>query len=164
MAARRRSIRRLFLEPQTAYAMTDAAKLLGMRVRDLQRWIHAGEVEGVNTASGIEVPWDELASFAMERWSQEAIEAALGKDVASVIPELLRLADLEVRIPRMEIVALQRVAVREGKTVDAVVARELLDFVSAHSEWLGGEVVGFSEAFLWPAGAHRSATSNSTAR
>ena len=164
MATRRRSIRRLFLEPQTAYAMMHAAKLLGMTVRDLQRWIHAGEVETVNTSSGVTVPWEELASFAMEHWSQDAIEDALGVDVASVIPELLRLVDLEVRIPRMEIVALERVAARDGKTVDAVLAGELLDFVSAHSEWLGREVVGFSEAFVWPAGAQRSATSNSTAR
>ena len=49
-----------------------------------------------------------------------------------------------------EIVALEQVAGREGKSVDAVVARELLDFVSVHSPWLSGEVPGFGEALQWP--------------
>ena len=45
---------------------------------------------------------EELASFAMRFWEQTDVEAARG---AEVIPELLRLADLEARIPRMEVVA-----------------------------------------------------------
>jgi len=49
---------------------------------------------------------------------------------------LLRLAGLEVRIPRLEILALERLADRDGKSVDAVLARELLDVVSANSEYL----------------------------
>jgi hypothetical protein len=46
-------------------------------------------------------------------------------DLAEAIPELLRLADLEVRIPRLEILALERLADRDGKSVDAVLARDL---------------------------------------
>jgi hypothetical protein len=65
----------------------------------------------------------ELVSFAMGFWKQEEIEAALGAKLAAAIPELLRLCDLEVRIPRIEVVALERVAARDGKSVDAVVVR-----------------------------------------
>ena len=43
--------------------------------------------------------------FEMDFWSQEAVEEALGAEVAEAIPELLRLTDLEVRIPRMDVVA-----------------------------------------------------------
>jgi hypothetical protein len=39
-----------------------------------------------------------------------------------------------VRIPRLEILALERLADRDGKSVDAVLARELLDVVSANSD------------------------------
>jgi len=74
-----------------------------------------------------------LASFAMGFWSQESIEEALGADLSDAIPELLHLADLEVRIARLEILALERLADRDGKSVDAVLACELLDVVSAHS-------------------------------
>jgi hypothetical protein len=46
----------------------------------------------------------------------------------------VRLVDLNARIPKMEIVALERVGAREGKTIGAVLTKELLDFVSTHSE------------------------------
>jgi hypothetical protein len=86
----------------------------------------------------------------MDFWSQETVEEALGGDVAGVIPELVRLTELAVRIPRMEVVALERVAARDGKSVDSVLARELLDFVSAQSPWLGREVPGWMAALEWP--------------
>jgi hypothetical protein len=74
------------------------------------------------------------------------VEEALGADLAQAILELLRLTDLEVRIPRIEVVALEKLAAHDGKTVSAVVSRELLDLVSAHAEWLSAEVQGFAEA------------------
>jgi hypothetical protein len=86
----------------------------------------------------------------MELWSQRVAEEALGADVAAAIPELLRLTGLEVRLPRLEVIALERVAAREGRAVDAVLASELLDFVSAHEEWLEQEVPGFAAALAWP--------------
>jgi hypothetical protein len=46
------------------------------------------------------VPWEELALAAAERWPQDVIEEALGADAASVVPELVRLTDLHVRVPR----------------------------------------------------------------
>ena len=70
--------------------------------------------------------------------------------LADAIPELLCLADLEVRIPRLEILALERLAERDGKSVDAVLARELLDVVSAHSEYLATAIRGFTAARRWP--------------
>jgi hypothetical protein len=98
----------------------------------------------VDTPHGVRLSWGELASFGMDFWPQEAIEAALGADVAEAIPELLRLADLEVRIPRLEILALEHLADRDGKSVDAVLARELLDVVSANSDYLATAILGFT--------------------
>ena len=147
------NIRHLFLHPRPAYPLPTAAKLLGMERRELRGWLETGEIEGERTSDGVVIPWGELASFAMDWWSQEAVEEALGAEMAEAIPELLRLAELEVRIPRMEVLALERVAARDGKSVDAVLARELLDFVSVHAEWLSHEVAGFAEAFAWPAAA-----------
>ncbi len=83
-------------------------------------------------------------------WDQEAIEEALGADVAEAIPELLRLCDLEVRIPRREVVALEKLAARDGKSVDAVLAAELRDLVSAQSECLASVIPGFASALAWP--------------
>jgi hypothetical protein len=77
-------------------------------------------------------------------------EEALGADMAAALPELLRLTDLEVRIPRMEVVALEHLAARERQSVSAVLARELRDLVSVHAQWLSMEVSGFAEALAWP--------------
>ena len=145
------NIRRLFLERKRAYTLREAADLLAMASRDLRGWIEAGELEGEETRDGLLLPWSELVSFAMGFWDQEEIERALGDDLLLAIPELLRLAELQVRIPRIEILALEHVAAREGKSVSAVLGRELLDFVSGHSEWLFRDVAGFAEALAWPA-------------
>ena len=144
------NIRSLFLQPSATYSIAAAAALLGMDWRDVRSWIESGELEGVETDEGLVLPWAELVSFGMELWSQEVVEEALGSDVAAVIPELLRLTDLEVRIPRMEVVALERLAAVDGKSVSAVLARELRDLVSVHSAWLSREVPGFAAAFAWP--------------
>ena len=145
------NIRRLFLERKHAYTLREAAALLAMPSRDLRGWIEAGELEAEETPDGPLLPWSELVSFAMGLWDQEDIERALGDDLATAIPDLWRLADLQVRIPRIEIVALEHVAAREGKSISAVLGRELLDFASAHSEWLARDVAGFVEALAWPA-------------
>jgi hypothetical protein len=147
------SIRSLFLHPQLAYPIAEAAAVLGMDWRDMRAWLESGELEGTETDAGLVLPWAELVSFGMDFWSQEVVEEALGAELAEALPELLRLTDLEVRIPRMEVVALERLAVRDRSTVSAVLARELRDLVSAHSEWLSAEVPGFAEALAWPGAA-----------
>ncbi len=143
-------IRSLFLEPRPTYTIADAAELLGMHWRDVRAWMESGELEGVEADEGLVLPWGELVSFGMDFWSQEVVEEALGADLAAAIPELLRLTDLEVRIPRLEVVALEKLAARDGETVSAVLARELLDLVSVHAEWLSAEVEGFGAAMAWP--------------
>jgi hypothetical protein len=132
------------------YPIAEAATLLGMDWRDVRGWVESGELEGVDSDKGLVLPWAELVSFGMDFWSQEVVEKALGAEVADVIPELLRLTDLEVRIPRMEVVALERLATRDRQSVSAVVARELRDLLSVHSEWLSIVVPGFAEALAWP--------------
>jgi hypothetical protein len=147
-------IRRLFLEPKESYSVRDAAEILGMPLPDVLGWMEVGELEGVDTPHGVTLSWGELASFGMDFWPQEAIESALGADLADAIPELLRLAALEVRIPRFEILALERLADRDGKSVDAVLARELLDVVSANSQYLATTIPGFTAALRWPQEVH----------
>ncbi len=156
------NIRTLFLHPRPTYPLPDAAVLLGIDAHELGGWMESGELEGVDTDEGLVLPWEELVSFGMEWWSQEVVEAALGADVADALPELLRLTDLQVRIPRMEVVALERLAAIDGETVSAVLARELLDLVSLHSPWLSLEVPGFADALHWP--EIRDVTPRSTGR
>jgi hypothetical protein len=144
------NIRRLFLKPKPSYSLSEAARLLGMGAKELRGWVEAGEVDAIETERGLVLPWAEVVAFGMELWSQREVEEALGAEVAAAIPELLRLTELEVRLPRLEVAALERVAARDGRAVDAVLASELLDFVSTHAEWLEQELPGFAAALAWP--------------
>jgi hypothetical protein len=121
-----------------------------MPVKEVRAWIDSGELETDGTDGHVTVPWSEVVAFGMSLWSHAEVEAALGVDVAEAIPELLLLMELSVQLPRFEVMALQKVAAHEGRAVDAVLASELLDFVSARSGWLTEEVPGFAEALAWP--------------
>jgi hypothetical protein len=140
------NIRRLFLEPEVTYRLSDAAALLGITPDELRGRAEGGEIEMENGR----ISWAELVSFAMDFWPQEAVEEALGGDVAEAIPEPLRLVDVRVRIPRMQLVVLERLAAAGGETVSIVLARELRDLVSEHAERLDAEVPGLAEALFWP--------------
>ncbi len=147
MTASPTQIRDLFLHPRPTYSPAEAAEAVGMSFEELWGSAALGELEADENG---DVPWEELVSYAMDFWEQADVEAALGTELADVLPELLQLDDLAVRIPRMEIAALERIAVRDGRSVDAVVARELRDLVSAEASWLSAEIAGFDRALNWP--------------
>lgn len=152
----RAAIRRLFLSPKPSYPLPSAARLLGMKAKDLRGWVAAGEIEAIAVDGKEHIAWADAVSFAFDLYPQEQIEAALGADVAEVIPDLLRLTELEVRIPRLEVLALEHVAARGGHSVDSLLSRELLGFASAEAEWLNREIPGFLEALAWPEGTGRT--------
>jgi hypothetical protein len=139
----------LFLNPRRTYSAAEAAEATEMSLDDVLGWMEVGELEGIEVSGEVVLPWDELVSFAMDFWEQADIEAALGAELADALPELLQLADPEVRMPRMEI-ALEKLAARDGKSVDTLLARELRDVMSAQSEWLAREIPGFAAALAWP--------------
>jgi hypothetical protein len=143
-------IRQIFLRPQRGYGLDEAALLLGYSDEELLAAVAHGDIATEATGDIPRVPWEEVALAAAERWSQEIIETSLGEELTSVVPELVRLADLQVRVPRYGIIALGRIAQRDGTTVSEVVARQLLDLVVAESDMLERSVTGLSAATRWP--------------
>ena len=85
-----------------------------MSVDDVEGGWRLGSWKGSKARRRIVMPWADLVTFALGFWEQEEVEAALGDDLAEAIPELCCLTDLQVRMPRMEVVALERLAAREG--------------------------------------------------
>src|SRR3954447_1853654 len=79
-------IRRLFLDPKDTYSDVEAAEILGMEPLDLKRRIESGEVEGVRTCRCMTVSRKELIAFALNFRPQNAIEKALGDDLAKALP------------------------------------------------------------------------------
>jgi len=150
MTATPATIRDLFLNSRPTYTSAEAAEAIGMSFEEVEGWMEVGELEGIEVGGEVVLPWEELVSFAMGFWEQADIEAALGAELAEALPDLLMLSDLEVRIPRLEVLALEKLAARDGKSIDAVLALELRDLVSAQSEWLSSVIPGFAAALSWP--------------
>ena len=144
------SVRTLFRQPQNEYPLFEAARLVGLSEADLRSWIASGEIEAVDTRDGLRIPWSELVVLAMDVIGQETIEEALGPNVERALPELVRLSELRVRIPRYEIAAIEQIAAMNGTTVDDVVGFELLDPVWTNAEWLDALIPSFAEALRWP--------------
>ncbi len=146
----RERVRTLFLSPREFYSPPEAAELLGWSQPELTRALQDGELEGERTCSGYRIAWQEVAAMTTAQYPQAVIEQALGNDIASVMPEIVRLAELRVQIPRYEVVMLAKLAERENVTIDEYVSRHLLDLAGAEVEWLSASIPQFAEAMRWP--------------
>ena len=146
------AIRRVFLNRQDSYPAAEAAEILGWTPSEMDRAIEEGTIEVIRGRSGDRIPWQEVATLLTARCPQVAIEEALGAEMAAVIPEPVRLAELRIRIPRYQIAMLAQLAERERVSVDELMARHLLDLASSECGWLRRRVAGFEEAMRWPSG------------
>ena len=89
-------------------------------------------------------------AIAVDLWSLETIEEALGPDASRVLPEAIRTRELPARLPRYQVAILEYFAEQRQTSVSDVLARELDDLASVHYEELSSAVHGFAEAFEWP--------------
>jgi hypothetical protein len=128
-------IRQIFLKPRDAYTIEETATLLRYSNAEILVAISRGDL-AVEAAGEIpRIEWEELALAAVERWPQEVIEDALGTDSPSVVPELVRLTELRVRVPRYGVIVLGRLVACKGSfgTSDAVFN---VDVAPTNRTWL----------------------------
>src|SRR5258708_32365513 len=92
---------RLFLEPKASYPIVAAARLLGMKVRELREWIGSGGTESTGYGDNERLPWCEVAAMAMEVWPQAELEQALRDEVMRAMPDLVRMAGVDGRASRV---------------------------------------------------------------
>lgn len=145
-------IRTIFLHQRPHVSIADATVLLGWSRSEMARAIKAGEIEVTSTDIGTWIWREELMAKALELWSQEAIEEALGADAQGVVPEAVRLIELRVRLPRYQVAMLEYFAGRDRATVSGVLARELDGVASANEDELSGAIIGFASGLAWPDG------------
>ncbi len=146
----REKVRQVFLRPQRSYTAIEAAKLLGWTIPEINRAIREGDLEATRTCSGHHVSWQEIAAMITAQHPQAVIEGALGREATSVMPELVRLAELRVAIPRYQTVMLGKLAERENISVDELLSRHLLDLAGAENDWLNETIPQFHSAMRWP--------------
>ena len=143
-------IRTIFLHKRLHVSIGEATVLLGWSRGEMSRAIAAGEVEVTSTAVRKWLWREELMAKALELWSMEVIEEALGAEAEGVLPEAVRLVDLHVRLPRYQVAMLEHFAERDRTTVSAVLTREMDGVASANADELSSAVAGFAEALAWP--------------
>jgi hypothetical protein len=112
--------------------------------------IAGGEIALTETPLARWVPRQELKAKALEVWSREVIEEALGAEAEAVLPQVIRLAELRARIPRYQLTMLEYFAGQQQTTVSDVLTRELEGVASDHAAELTAAVPGFGAALAWP--------------
>ena len=143
-------IRAIFLHHEPRVTIDDAAGLLGWSRVELDATIRDGEIEVVETGSGKRIELRELAVYALQQWPLTAIEEALGRDAALILPQALRTRKLTVRLPRYQIGALQVLAGDGRESVDALLMRMFEELTDVHQERLERLIPGLAEARAWP--------------
>lgn len=142
-------IRTIFLHPSPHVSIADATVLLGWARGKMADAVRAGEIEVKRSALGKWIWREELIAKALEVWSLETIEEALGSDADRVLPASIRLVDLHVRIPRHHAVMLEHFAESRRTSVSDVLSRELDGVASANAEELSASIAGFGSAMQW---------------
>jgi hypothetical protein len=143
-------IRTIFLQEGANVSISEATVLFGWSRRRMRNAVDAGEIETIATRSGRAIVPAEVMAIAVDLWSLETIEEALGPDASRVLPEGIRTRELPARLPRYQVAMLEYFAELRQTSVSNVLARELEDLASAHFEELSSAVHGFAEAFEWP--------------
>lgn len=146
------TIRRVFLNRQDFYAAAEGAALLGWSLSEMNCAIEERTVDASREGAEPRIAWREIAVALAARYPQAEIESALGPEMASVIPEPVRLTELRVQIPRYQVAMLASLARRERISIDEFMARHLLDLATSESDWLRRRVRGFEAAMRWPEG------------
>jgi hypothetical protein len=143
-------IRAIFLHHQPRVTIADAAGLLGWSRAEMNAAIRNGEIEVVETCSGKRIELRELVAYALQQWPLTAIEEALGRDAALILPPALRTRKLTVRLPRYQIGALQVLAGDGRETVEAMLMRMFEELTDLNQERLARFIPGLAEAMAWP--------------
>ena len=143
-------IRHIFLHPRPHVSISQATDLLGWSRAQMTAAIAAGEISLMQTPLGKWFRREELMAKALETWTREAIEEALGAEAEAVLPNAVRLAELRARIPRYQLAMLEYFAGEQRTTVSDVLTRELEGVASEHADVLSTVVPGFATALAWP--------------
>jgi hypothetical protein len=139
-----------FEHDEARVAIDDAARLLGRSCGEIAEAIEDGEIEATSGCGGPRIGIQELAEQAVHVWPIDAIEEALGRDAALILPAGVRTRRFTARLPRYVVAALKCLAEENGESAGALLTRDLHGLAYAHRERLGASIAGFAEAVNWP--------------
>jgi hypothetical protein len=143
-------IRTIFLHHESRVTISEAARMLGWTPAELNAAIRNGDIEPVTTCSGKMIALRELAMQALQLWSLNTVEDALGSDAKLIMPAALRTRRFTVRLPLYQISALQVLAEDGRESVDTFLMRMFDELTDLNKERLSRLIPGLAEAIGWP--------------
>ena len=143
-------IRTIFLHHASRVTIGDAASMLGWTRAELTAAIRNGDVETLTTRSRKMIDLRELQLQALQLWSLNTIEDALGPDAELIMPPALRTGRLTIRVPRYQVAALRVLADDGHESVDTMVVRMFDELADLNKERLSPLIPGLAEATRWP--------------
>lgn len=149
---RRWLIRRIFLQRHDEYSLTEAAKALGIRSKEVVRMIESEDIEA-EVRVEYRITWESLADAAMEKWPLEIIFAALGEDSPRALPVLLNLTEITATVPAYLRLAIEYEAEKTGRTFDDCLRDILHDAATAlriARPGIDEAIPGFLDALMFP--------------
>ena len=152
----RERIIELFAERQPTYTQAAALRLLGITAEQLVAAIASGDVTmEVNEAGESVIPWEDIASLALEEWTPRMIEAAVHPEPEAVLPGLNRHQRIHVSLPIYLIRLLDHLARAESRHVPRnasdVLERLVHDFANTQdTAVLDAAIPGFAQALAYP--------------
>lgn len=156
----REAIREIFLKRRAEYTTYEAAQLLRLGLGEMLSLIENGTLHAdvrrkhrqLGGPRHALMPWSELASAAMLRWSILQIHDALGSEANAVLPRLFRPAELKrVRLPEYQVRLLETLAQNAGVDLNEYIYGALLGLeVAADPETMEKLLPGFTEAIRFP--------------
>src|SRR5262249_26451905 len=130
--------------------LSEAARLLGMHRRALQREADADDRDTYCVNGRWRFTWRQVAFIALRQWTLAEIHKALGTDATAVLPPLLSLRALTVCLPEYLVRAIEVSAANAHMTVDDWMHHELTDFAGTVADRMDHVIPGYRRAYLWP--------------
>lgn len=159
--AHRAAIREIFLRRRAEYTPQQLATLLRLNLGEVLTLIDRGILHAEvrrkrRQLGGLRrslIAWNEVASYAMIRWTVMQIHDALGKDAAAVLPSLLRPVEIRsIRLPEYMVRLLEALAARGGVSLEEFIYSSLLHLeTTGTAAEIESMVPGYSEAMEFPA-------------
>lgn len=143
-------IRAIFLHDESRVTIDAAAGMLGWSRAELNAAIKNGDIEVIGTCSGKMIELRELAAYALHCWPLTAIEEALGRDAALIMPPALRTRRFTLRLPLYQIGALKVLADDGRESVDTMLTRMFEELTDINKERLSRLIPGLADAIGWP--------------
>lgn len=148
----------LFAKRRPHYSHEDVLRLTCSSEEEVAAAVDAGDLQPYRNPGGsLLYAWEEVATFALRRWTPRMVCSLLGSAHAAAIPHLNRMAVIQIELPLYQMRMLHVLASTNGDgfraplNVSDIIEQQLLDLAdSIDSDEIEDAIPGFQAARRYP--------------